>query len=66
MLKMLFIEVYPLGELCRTGTSYMNPNSWRRKPVTFIWLFGRCNVWLLTHAESQACKYVLLLEGTYS
>ena len=35
----LSIEVYPLSELCRTGTSYMNPNSWRRKPVTFIWLF---------------------------
>jgi hypothetical protein len=35
----LSIEVYPLSELCRTDTGYMNPNSWRRKPVTFVWLF---------------------------
>ena len=45
---------YSLFDSSRTGTIYGHPHSRRRKPVTFIWLFGFYNAWLLTHTESQA------------
>ena len=48
---------YSLIDSCRTGTIYGHPHSRRRKPVTFVWLFGFYNVWLLTHTEFQACTH---------
>ena len=48
---------YSFFDSSRTGTIYGNPHSKGRKPVTFVWLFGFYNAWLLTHTESQACTH---------
>ena len=60
ILQQVSIE-YSLFDSSRTGTSHLTP-MWQGKEARNLHMaFYIYNVWLLTHTESQACKYIPIL-----